>query len=358
MIPWTGWNLLALSAVFAVALDAAMPVFGKDISGTATREKEESKAATDAGAAPPRVILQLSDGSRVVGTPSNDVLSFQTSYAKIKLPLAKIESVHFDKDHERITVNLKNDDRLQGAADFGEIQLQTLFGRVTIAVEHLALLQVTSGIQPITEGLILWLDAREFTPEKWTDKSGQSGDGISRNAEKTDDGVVLFNGKDSAITIPRKHHPKNLTVSIWAKKSGTLSTFWECIVSCGVDNDFFITMLGGSSDNAKWAGVIFTDTGTYVGGFTREIFGTRWIMFTMVYDGKALTLYQNGVLCGAIPATGTIKTMGTNYVLGHGPPEKPPYAGYLGDVLLYDRALSEEEIMRNFKVGAVRFAQP
>lgn len=304
---------------------------------------------------PPRLILDLKDGSRVLGRTSLEAFSFQSAIAKVKIPFKGISAIEFKADQETATVRFQNGDHLQGVVALETIELETVFGKVDIPLRHLSAIVVEGRSNAIAEGLILRLDARLFDGEKWPDQSSESNDGVNHNAAKTSTGGILFNGVDSTVTIPRKHALRNFTVSLWARKTGTFSHLAESIFSCGEDGAVFIDYGGNSADNAIWRGVLFTNTGTYITSFDREKFSTRWIQFAMVYDGNTLKLYQNGVLCHSTPANGTIRSGTNHFVLGQRNPGSPFYNGSLGDVLLYDRALSDDEIERNFKTSSPNF---
>jgi hypothetical protein len=61
-----------------------------------------------------RLVLELTDGSRVVGTPQIATLPLQTDFAKVDVPLERVRSVKFAADHATASVTLANGDRLQG----------------------------------------------------------------------------------------------------------------------------------------------------------------------------------------------------------------------------------------------------
>ena len=60
------------------------------------------------------VVLDLSDGSRLIGTPSLATVPVQTSYAKMDVPLTQIKALKIGDDHETVTLNLRNGDTLTG----------------------------------------------------------------------------------------------------------------------------------------------------------------------------------------------------------------------------------------------------
>jgi hypothetical protein len=103
------------------------------------------------------VILELSDGSRVVGTPGIESVPVQTPYAKINVPLNQILGIALEADHETASFELQNGDKLTGIVNLGPLPLSTLFGKVTIPVEHIRTVHVSlSGGAFARKGLVLW----------------------------------------------------------------------------------------------------------------------------------------------------------------------------------------------------------
>jgi hypothetical protein len=101
--------------------------------------------------------LDLSDGSRLVGTPGIEAVPVQTAYAKLSLPLKQIRAVTMVADHETAAFELQNGDKIKGVVTLGPIPLTTLFGKVTIPIEHIRALHVSlSGGGFARKGLVLW----------------------------------------------------------------------------------------------------------------------------------------------------------------------------------------------------------
>lgn len=307
---------------------------------------------------PPQITLDLQDGSRVVGTAITESLPVATSFSQFKLTWAQLRIIRFEGKDSPFTLTLQNGDRVQGTTSQEELRLQTLVGPVSVPVRLIKCVTVGGNLARVSEGLVLWLDARDFTEEKWTDRSGVSGDGVPKNVKRSEEGFPIFNGTDALVRIPKKHEFDAMTLSIWARKSSDHSRTAESIFSCGVDGEFFIDMGGASSSHGIWRGVAFTTGGTPNRAFLKRPFETSWVLFTMSYDGKEMWLYQDGVPCERAAAVGKIIPRGKEYVIGLRNPGQPYFAGNIGEVLLYNRALSDEEIQTIHEAGADRFKEP
>ncbi len=92
-----------------------------------------------------RLAIDLVDGSRLIGTPVIATVPVQTSYAKMDVPLAQIKALKIGADHETVTLNLRNGDKLTGVLSLAPIKLETLFGPASIGIEHIQQLRVTLG---------------------------------------------------------------------------------------------------------------------------------------------------------------------------------------------------------------------
>ena len=100
------------------------------------------------------VILELVDGSRVIGTPGVDTVAVQTSYAKMSVPLKQILTIKMGEDHETAAISLQNGDMLKGVIGLGPMQIDTVFGKVSVGIEHVREFRIVpgGGVLPAGEG--------------------------------------------------------------------------------------------------------------------------------------------------------------------------------------------------------------
>jgi len=106
--------------------------------------------------APLRLAVDLFDGSRLIGVPALATVPVQTSYAKMDVPLAQIQSLKIGADHETVTLDLINGDRLTGVISLKPIELKTVFGTVAVGIEHIQQLDIVLGGGTGQKGLVLW----------------------------------------------------------------------------------------------------------------------------------------------------------------------------------------------------------
>ena len=88
------------------------------------------------------IIVELSDGSRVLGTVDLKTLPFIAKYGKMDLVMSEVASLELNEDRERAKITMKNGDRLQGVLSIGDLAMETLVGKVTAPVAHIIRIEV------------------------------------------------------------------------------------------------------------------------------------------------------------------------------------------------------------------------
>jgi hypothetical protein len=170
-----------------------------------------------------KVLLELADGSRVIGTPGVEAVAVQTPYAKVSLPLKYILSITMEADRETASFVMKNGDKLTGVMTLGPIPLTTVFGQVTVAVEHIWQLAVMTGGNDggTRNGLIAWYTFDDGTAK---DTSEFGNHGIAHDVHpapdrfKRMDAALAFDGRKSWIEVPSSRVYDSLaeiTLAVW-----------------------------------------------------------------------------------------------------------------------------------------------
>jgi len=140
------------------------------------------------------------------------------------------------------------------------------------------------------------------------------------------------------------------TLSAWAY-SETGRSGYSVIVSYGTGVDSQGSYLGSSSDGTQW---------NFGGYFTNQYGGATatgsWMLLTGVWDGTTASLYLDGALLSDGPqptwsaVPGSVAKIGVDAAFaGEG------WAGRIGQVLYYDRALTPAEVAQNFAVTRARY---
>ena len=116
------------------------------------------RAAEEPAAPAVRLTVDLSDGSRIVGSPAIATFAVHSELGRIDVPFTKVKSLTFRDDHEGISAALVNGDLLSGTHDLGKLRLKTVFGDVAVdaaLIRRIACAQGRNGAFA-RDGLVLW----------------------------------------------------------------------------------------------------------------------------------------------------------------------------------------------------------
>lgn len=186
------------------------------------------------------------------------------------------------------------------------------------------------------------------------DSSGNGNNGVLLNGVSWADGIdgyaVSFDGIDDYISIP---DDPSLDVS------GTGLTFSAWIYSPGFHDLGYIMgkadISGDWNDMAWWLLPRSSGAIRYAinsGGTTIErldipvgLTTDEWQHVAVVYDGSFMRFYHNGVVEDSFPKSGNLHVNNAPVIIGLDAwAPTSYYLGYMDEVRIYDRALSQDEI--------------
>jgi len=220
----------------------------------------------------------------------------------------------------------------------------------------------TGGI--VTNGLVLNLDAAKTdsypgTGTTWRDLSGFGNNGTLTNGP-TFSGIgkqasIVFDGVDDYYNIPTSITDTMNVINIWVKM---LSTSVCPILYYGSDifnsNSWTwgIAVFPSSTHGFNEAPLNYPTTALYTESITTNI----WKNFTLVRnDSGNVRLYKNGILVGSKIGAGTTALRDSSdrlYIAKAG----TTYGNFeISQVLIYNRALSAQEITQNFNALRGRY---
>lgn len=167
------------------------------------------QAGEEAAPTQPTVVVDLTDGSRIIGTTDTRSVGVRTSYAKMDIALAKILSIKMKDDKETASLTMVSGDSLKGFLDMASIGLKTSFGNVSIKAEHIRGIQVRPDAKAVIEGLkrglIVYLPFDKDEGPKTTNAGQLEGCGDVRGArwirEGKKGGAYNFNGASDLIEL-------------------------------------------------------------------------------------------------------------------------------------------------------------
>jgi hypothetical protein len=234
---------------------------------------------------------------------------------------------------------------------------------------------IYSGPPSASDGLVLYLDAANSASysgsgNTWYDLSGNSNKATFVDSPSFQSAPQLFfnfDGSNDYMTIVRSSSmspTSGLTQEVWFN----FSTIPNAAI--------FIGLQYGSSTNNTYA--LWMESSTIYGGVNTSgsfaaigigisnISGNKWHNFVHTYDGSAQRLYLDGVLLNSANITGSIQydvnntrvlvgadDNGSGYNNGAG----YFHSGKINQIKIYNRALSSEEITRNYNSTKKRYFQ-
>lgn len=308
-----------------------------------------------------RVILELTDESRIIGKTDLEKLPFHTAIGDMKIPLKKIAIIEFAGEQKPATVRFLNGDLLRGQFGFDELDVETLFGKVSIPRRYLKSMRIING-EPFALN-------REKLLGYWPlegnarDASGNGHDGTVDGAVLTDTAsgpVYRFNGNGGINLGNLDFFSNAFTVSGWilAEPPATQEDWRMWIGKLHPDDGGpFELCLGDGRDSGggKGPGWMAWDAGTGVLSLNASanpkfhelnLRDGKWHMVTATHEEGSQKLYSDGELvvtgnyCGRLPSNSTDLIIGG---MSFGPYHHP-WIGRIREVLIYRRILSESEI--------------
>ena len=233
----------------------------------------------------------------------------------------------------------------------------------------------SSALPPeIRKSLILYYDFdSEPLAGKVADKSGHGNDGLVVNVQFVKDGHqgggAKFALNDSYITVPNNEeiNPRRLTVAAWIKTSYS-DKVWRRIFDKCYSKGFALSE-GGDQQQWHHKGLLEWETGVAHGGLSQQsIADGQWHHVVGTYDGVDAKVYLDGWpvgkpghKVGEIPHTDYDLTIGANRSNPDGAYGEigASFNGMMDDVMMFNRALSDDEIQTLFKSqGGVLGTQP
>ena len=211
----------------------------------------------------------------------------------------------------------------------------------------------------VTDGLVLALDAgntRSYpgSGSTFTDLSKQQFTGsISGATFSTNNaGYFSFDGINDQIEVASNYNfggTNKITVISWAKSN---STTWNTAGMLASKRNQYILHPDSESTGIRFYVTIstFKNSNQYIATNIDQ-----WNMWTGVYDGSAIKIYQNTTLGSTNNQTGNISSNTSSLFIGKDDFESRFFNGDIGVTLIYNKALTDSEIAQNYNALKGRF---
>lgn len=219
----------------------------------------------------------------------------------------------------------------------------------------------------VTDGLLLCLDAANnnsyFSGSTlWKDLSKSSTDGIVYNNptySTTNNGNIYFDGANDYVDfgVNVGNLTSDYSCDVWCYTSPIGSTFKTILVKRNnANNDFtspigmFISNGGGSNNLFQWK----MHQNWFI-NYDNFFVNNQWVNITCTISGTTMSLYRNSILLSQTTFGGVRQTNNAPFVVGYYPGFTNYWLGGISSIKLYNKALTQEEILQNYNSLKNRF---
>lgn len=222
----------------------------------------------------------------------------------------------------------------------------------------------------IRNGLILWMDASLQTSypgsgATWSDLSGNSNNATLANAPSfvsDNGGAFSFNGSNNTIVLDSTSpfNLVNITISVWFKMNTSSNTFNLVYSRYGNTNLVNGIILYVDSNTRKFYVDGREDGSLYISTGASNFTGTygNWYHFTAVKSGNVWSMYINGSFDkSTVQGAGNVSFSNNQANIGSALINGITFSSnhLIGSTLIYNRALSADEITHNYNRTKSRF---
>ena len=305
---------------------------------------------------PPRLTVELRDGSRVVGDCVEKNFRFHSALlGEIKLAAADIRAIDC-RATNAATLTTANGDTLTVWFVNPELRVNTGFGKVDLAVGSLRRMSVSAGQRPgqARAGLVLF----------W------SGTGDGKNNIGTDPDTLTDLNQPGAVKVANNtdlvsmQQTRQLTMEMWIKPN-SIPQYFPVLLSKGGNQpgrayggyEFYLNANGDNDIgfvSGKRGGSTVGANGRWINNHLGE-----WIHVAFTVDDRTKTpkFYVNGQPTNDEDNNGTDADINfdvpNNLYIGRPDPvanaNRARFDGEMRDVMLFNRVLSADEIQSDYQ---------
>jgi hypothetical protein len=224
----------------------------------------------------------------------------------------------------------------------------------------------------VTNGLVLDLDAakRDSYPgfgTTWNDISGNRNNGTLTNGptfNSGNGGSIVFDGVNDYSGSPSINTGQNITVSAWIYPT-ILGTTRRAVVANSYDfassrNGWNLSTAGADTNNTFFFSVGQDNAYRVAAANTLSPNTWAYILVICANGGGNIVLYKNGVAISSYVAqllsSGTMTYTANQLNIGYRySNQTDPYTGNIANVQIYNRVLSDTEILQNYNATKGRY---
>jgi hypothetical protein len=212
----------------------------------------------------------------------------------------------------------------------------------------------------VSDGLVLYLDP--------ANKRSYSGSGVTANGlvggisgdlvngtgfSSANNGSFFFEGSDEYINVPSiSSISGDFTVGVWFYTTATPNGYYKRLVDFDFRNGFW---LGRNGNTYTWGGGI--QEGSLPYGIYLPFTNGEWHYLVSIRSGSTHILYGDGITStiSNTVTNGSLSSAGKILIASEYNNATSFYNGNIGQVQIYNRALSQQEILQNFNATRFRY---
>jgi hypothetical protein len=212
----------------------------------------------------------------------------------------------------------------------------------------------------VTSGLILNYDMSDYRSAPFTgyyiyDLSGSGNTGEKFNSpvsSSLNDGAIIFDGLDEYIEVPSiTSISGDFTVALWFYSTATSDIHYKRLIDFDYATGFW---LGRYASTDTWGGGIIEPNGPY--GIYLPFTNNQWHYLVSIRRGSTHILYGDGITSTVSNnvSSGTL-TSPKLYIARQPAGANQFFTGRIAQVQIYNRALTQQEILQNYNATKSRF---
>jgi hypothetical protein len=211
------------------------------------------------------------------------------------------------------------------------------------------------GPNIVTDGLIVYLDAANTKSylsgsNTWYDRSGYGVNGTQSGLNfpvynSTNGGNLIFNNTPVNLGNSSILNLTNLTLSVWYK---TVNGTNQIAIGKSHTTSYYLNLAPSANSFSLWT------AGHSLGATVYTLGDGNWHNISATMVGTTKTLYYDGIQVAT--GAGTVPTTDIyNLVVGNSGNSSAPFYGSMGNVLVYNKALTTHEVLQNYNATKSRF---
>ena len=235
------------------------------------------------------------------------------------------------------------------------------------------------GANIIKQGLVLYLDPG--SPNSFYNKSnaiikdisGNNFSGTLTNGptySSTNGGSIVFDGSDDLINLGVSNNlitfgtnPFSISLWLYPTNIGVSGGYQPILTTYNNYNSGFNTyfLMAIFNNAGAYTGIgMLNAAGDFLGGiasgFALTLTNNTWSNVCFTRNGNNFVAYLNGVSTKTLTASTNWTGIGRNIQIGSGVTGIGSYKGNIPQFLIYNRTLSDSEVLQNFNATKTRFS--